>query len=109
MVSVGGGAALLGGDAEARGRRLRGEGREFVDAVGLFQQFGRVAVKADGVAAAGTAVELGYSDRALFPLLISGSVRLAPGKRWADPSGVKVKPSVNRVPPCRKAQRTGSA
>jgi hypothetical protein len=29
-------------------------------------------------------------------------------ERRADPSGVKVKPSVNRVPPFRKAQRTGS-
>lgn len=58
MVSVGGGAVLLGGDAEAPGQRLRGVGREFVDAVGLFQQLGRVAVKADGVPAAGAAVEL---------------------------------------------------
>lgn len=58
MASVGGGAVLLGGDAEALGQRLRGEGREFVDTVGLFQQFGRVAVKADSVPAAGAAVEL---------------------------------------------------
>ncbi|MGY0070679.1 hypothetical protein ACWZEH_28670 [Streptomyces sp. QTS137] len=57
-MSVGGNATLIGSDQKSPGQRLRGEGRELVDAVGLFQQFVCVAVETDGVPAAGAAVEL---------------------------------------------------